>query len=124
MSTYDPIKTFSNFRADDLARDCFENNEKDPFNRRLRNIRSWEDVRYEGGFSRYQCNPQLLREGYMSQVVHDFLEKKLGKERLGKYFGPAPKPKQSKSDEELEELAIRLFGSVSEVNALNARKHR
>ena len=121
---YDSNKAYDHFLADKLAEELFQTNAPDPFNKRLRNIRSWEDVRYDGGLSRHQCNPQLLREGYMSQALHDYFVSKIGEERLKNYFGDAPKPKLSKTDEELNELSIRLFGTVSEINALNARKQK
>lgn len=37
----------------------------------------------------------------------------------------APQPKKNMmSEEELDDLAIRLFGSINDVNQLNARKHK
>lgn len=115
---YDPIKTFQNFLAGKFADEIFENNRPDPFHKRMMNIRSFRDLREYYGIGARECDESLLREGFMSQKLHDCLEQKLGKERLAQYFGDGTPPKLSKEDQEIEDLAVLLGGSVRDKNRI------
>ncbi len=119
---YDTLKAYEHFDSERFAEELFQNNEKDPFHKRLANIRSWSDVRYDGGLSQYQCNPELLREGYMSEALHDYLERKIGAERLKGYFGDGSTPKKTKEQQEEDDLITMMFGSVNDYSRL--RLHR
>lgn len=119
---YEPFKEFPNFLADKFADEVFENNSPDPFHKRLMNIRSFRDLREYTGLSGMRCDENLLREGFMSKDLHDFLEEKLGKERLATYFSDGSKPKLSKADQELEDLATLLWGTVRDKNRINVTR--
>ena len=116
--SYNPLKAFPNFLADKFADEVFENNTKDPFHQRMMNIRSYRDLREYFGLGSGQCDEAVLKEGFMSQKLHDCLEQKLGKERLDKYFSDGTRPKLSKEDQEIEDLAVLLGGSVREKNRI------
>ena len=113
------FKDFDCFRFED---EMFANNQPDPFGRRLRGIYSWQDVRDHYGLSALRCDEWQLRQGYMSAPLHEALERTLGKERLASYFPSEPaKPKLTKEQQELEDMATLLFGSVSEIEAMKNR---
>ena len=122
MSTYNPYQAYPNFLADKFAEEIFENNEKDPFHLRLKNIRSYRDLGEYFGLGGGLCDEALLKKGFMSQKLHECLELKLGKERLATYFGDGTCPKQPKEHQELEDLATLLWGSVNDVNKLKSNK--
>lgn len=116
-------KEFENFDCKRFEEEVFATNRPDPFNQRMRNIRSWADVREHYGLSSLRCNEWELRQGYMSAPLHEALEGTLGKERLASYFQKEPpKPKLSKEDQELEDMATLLWGSISDVNAMRNRR--
>lgn len=104
--------------ADKFADEMFENNRPDPFHQRMANIRSYRDLREYFGLGSGQCNETTLKEGFMSQKLHACLEQKLGKEKLDSYFGDGTPPKLSKEDQEIEDLAVLLGGSVREKNRI------
>lgn len=119
---YNPNKAFPNFLADKFADEVFENNGKDPFHLRMMNIRSYRDLREYYGLGSRECDESLLREGFMSQKLHDCLEQKLGAERLAKYFGDGSTPKKTKEQQEEDDLLTMMFGNVSDYSRL--RLHR
>lgn len=118
MKEYNPNKAFPNFMAEKFADEVFENNRPDPFGQRMMNIRSYRDLREYFGLGSGQCDEAALKEGFMSQKLHDCLEQKLGKERLATYFGDGTRPKLSKEDQEIEDLAVLLGGSVRDKNRI------
>lgn len=117
-----PFKEFPNFLCEKFADEVFENNEKDPFHKRLMNIRSFRDLKEYTGLTGLRCDENLLKEGFMSKDLHEWLEKKLGKERLATYFGDGSRPKLSKQDQELEDLATMLWGTVKEKNKIRVTR--
>lgn len=117
----EPFKEYPNFLAEKFEKEVFENNEKDPFGKRLMNIRSFRDLREYTGLSGLRCDETLLRQGFMSKDLHEVLERKLGKERLATYFGDGQPRRLSKEDEEIETLATLLWGNAKEVSRLNLR---
>ena len=119
---YNPLKAFPNFLADKFADEVFENNQKDPFHQRMRNIRSYRDLREYFGLGSGQCDEATLREGFMSQKLHDCLEQKLGKERLATYFGDGTRPKLSKEDQEIEDLATLLWGTSRDKSRIQVQR--
>lgn len=115
-------REFENFDCKRFEKEVFENNTPDHFGHRLMNIRSWRDVREHYGLSSLRCDEWQLRQGYMSAPLHEALERTLGKERLASYFPSEPvKPKLSKEEQELEDMATMLWGTVAEVNAMRNR---
>lgn len=115
-------KEFQHFECKRFEEELFENNTRDLGGTRMKNIRSWDDIRNHFGLSALRCDKWLLRQGYMSQPLHEALERTLGKERLASYFPKElPKPKLSKEDQELEDMATLLWGPVCDVNAMRNR---
>lgn len=115
-------KEFSNFECKKFEAEMFENNSPDLTGTRMKNIRSWDDVRNHFGLSALRCDKWQLRQGYMSAPLHDALERAIGKERLSEYFSQEPrKPKLSQEEQELEDMATMLWGTVAEVNAMRHR---
>lgn len=115
-------KEYPNFDCRRFEDDVFQNNTPDPFHTRMRNIRTWRDVREYFGISPMHCDEHLLREGVMSAKLHEALENKLGAERLAGYFSDGSQPKKSKEQQEQDDLVTMMFGSVAEYNRL--RLHR
>lgn len=112
-------KEFPNFDCERFQNEVFANGEKDPFHQRLRDIRSWQDVREYFGLAPMQVDERALKDGYMSAKLHEALEHKLGKERLDGYFGVKAKPKLSKQEQELQDLAILLAGNVRDKSRIS-----
>lgn len=108
--------------ADKFADEMFENNRPDPFHQRMMNIRSYRDLREYFGLESGQCDEAVLKEGFMSQKLHDCLEQKLGTERLDKYFSDGTQPKKTKEQQEEDDLIAMMFGSVNDYSRL--RLHR
>lgn len=116
-------KEFKDFDCKRFEEEVFQNNQPDPFHKRWQNIRSWGDVRNHFGLSSLRCDEWQLRQGYMSAPLHEALERTLGKERLASYFPPEPeRPKLSKEEQEMEDMATMLWGSVADVSAMRNRK--
>ena len=120
--SYNPLKAFPNFLADKFADEVFENNTKDPFHKRMANIRSYRDLREYFGLGSGQCDEATLRDGFMSQKLHDCLEQKLGKERLAQYFGDGTRPILSKEDQEIEDLATLLWGTPRDKSKIQVQR--
>lgn len=114
-------REFTHFDCKRFEDEVFANNKPDNFGHRLMNIRSWRDVRDYFGLSALRCDEWQLRQGYMSAPLHEALERTIGKERLASYFPSPAKPKLSKEEQELEDMAVMLYGTVAEVNALRSR---
>lgn len=115
-------KEFSHFDCKRFESEVFENNSRDLNGTRMKNIRTWDDVRNHFGLSSLRCDKWLLRQGFMSAPLHEALERAIGKERLEEYFPQEPpKPKLSKEEQELEDMAVLLFGSVAENNSMRNR---
>lgn len=110
---------YPNFDHDRFVREVFNDGSKDPFHQRLRDIRSWHDVPEYFGLSPMQVEERALRDGFMSQKLYEAFEHKLGKEQLDGYFGIKAKPKLSKEEQELDDLATLLAGSVRDKNRIS-----
>ncbi|MGM9687157.1 MAG: hypothetical protein ACI3YI_13190 [Bacteroidaceae bacterium] len=82
---------------------------------------SWQDVRSYFGLGVYPCNERELRQGYMSEKLHDALERKLGGDRLASYFPAVQEKKEPKEDIDVYELATLMYGSVNDVNKIRDR---
>lgn len=110
------------FDCERFEKEVFNNGTKDPFHQRLRDIRSWDDVPYYSGLSPQQVEKRALKDGFMSQKLYEFFEKKLGRERLSGYFTEKSAPKKTKEQQEEEDLITMMFGNVSDYSRL--RLHR
>ena len=115
-------KEYPHFDYERFESEVFDNNRPDPYGKRMRQIRSWGDVREHFGLSALRCDEWQLRQGYMSSPLHDALERTLGAERLASYFTAEPsQPQLTPEQQELKDLATLLWGSVAEVNRLKNR---
>lgn len=83
---------------------------------------SWDDVKNYFGISSLKVDKWKLERGEMHPELKECLDRKFGKERIAKYFPAPEKPKRSKEQQELDDMATLLFGSVAEVNALKNRR--
>lgn len=110
---------YPNFDCERFEKEIFNDGSKDPFHQRLRDIRSWHDVPGYFGLSPMQVEERALKDGFMSQKLYEAFEHKLGKERLDGYFGVKAKPKLSKEEQELDDLATLLAGRVSDKNRIS-----
>lgn len=110
---------YPNFDCERFEKEIFNDGSKDPFHQRLRDIRSWHDVPGYFGLSPMQVEERALKDGFMSQKLYEAFEHKLGKERLDGYFGVKAKPKLSKEEQELADLATLLAGRVSDKNRIS-----
>ena len=119
---YNPFQKYPNFLADKFADEVFENNSRDPFHQRLANIRSYRDLGEYFGLTGLNCNEAYLRDGFMSKKLHEALEKKLGKERLAAYFSDGSQPKNSKEQQEEDDLIAMMFGNVSDYSRLRLQR--
>ena len=82
---------------------------------------NWDDVREYFGLGHLAVDPQALRDGFMSEKLYSALAHKIGKERLDKFFGKTA-PKLSKQDQELEDLATLLWGTVEEKSKIRVTR--
>lgn len=110
---------YPNFDCERFEKEIFNDGTKDPFHQRLRDIRSWHDVPEYFGLSPMQVEERALRDGFMSAKLYEAFAHKLGKERLDGYFGVKAKPKLSKEEQELDDLATLLAGRVSDKNRIS-----
>ena len=115
---------YPNFDCERFEREIFNDGSKDPFHQRLTDIRSWHDVPGYFGLSPLQVEERALKDGFMSQKLYEAFELKLGKERLNGYFGVKAKPKLSKEEQELDDLATLLAGSVRDKNRISVIRLR
>ena len=115
----DWFKEYPNFDCERFEKEVFNNGEKDPFHRRLTDIRQWRDCQEYFGLAPVHVDERALREGSMSAKLHEALEQKLGKERLDGYFVPRKAPKKSKEQQEEDDLITMMFGTVNEYSRLN-----
>ena len=81
---------------------------------------NWDDVREYFGLGHLAVDPQALRDGFMSEKLYSALAHKMGKERLDKFFGKTAK--LSKQDQELEDLATLLWGTVEEKSKIRVTR--
>lgn len=115
---------YPNFDCERFEREIFNDGSKDPFHQRLTDIRSWHDVPGYFGLSPLQVEERALKDGFMSQKLYEAFEHKLGKERLDGYFGVKAKPKLSKEEQELDDLATLLAGNVRDKNRISVIRLR
>ena len=115
---------YPNFDCKRFEEEVFNIGEKDPFHKRISDIRSWRDVSAYFGLSPMQVDEQALKDGFMSQKLYEAFEHKLGKERLDSYFGVKTKPKLSKEEQELDDLATLLAGNVRDKNRISVIRLR
>lgn len=95
---------------------------KDPFGQRLKNVASLEELGPYFGIGSLASDPYKMRKGMMSEKLYNALAEKIGKERLDGYFDQSGE--QMKKEDEWEQMATFLLGSVDEVNALRSRLDR
>lgn len=62
---------------------------------------------------------RALKDGFMSSKLYEALGHKLGRARLDGYFGIKAKPKLSKEEQELDDLATLLAGTVRDKNRIS-----
>lgn len=110
---------YPNFDHDRFVREVFNDGTKDPFHQRLTDIRCWRDCQEYFGLSPMLVEERALRDGFMSAKLYEALAHKLGQERLDGYFGIKAKPKLSKEEQELDDLATLLAGSVRDKNRIS-----
>lgn len=115
---------YPNFDCERFEKEIFNDGSKDPFHQRLRDIRSWHDVPGYFGLSPMHVEERALKDGFMSQKLYEAFEHKLGKERLDGYFGIKAKPKLSKAEQELDDLATLLAGSVRDKSRISVVRFR
>ena len=110
------------FDCQRFEEEVFSNGTKDPFHRRLADIRCWRDCQEYFGLAPLHVEERALRDGFMSQKLYEALEHKLGKQRLAGYFTEKPAPKKTKEQQEEEDLITMMFGNVNDYSRL--RIHR
>ena len=103
---------YPNFDCERFEKEVFNNGDKDPFHQRLADIRCWRDCQEYFGLAPVHVEERALKDGFMSQKLYEAFEHKIGKERLDGYFGIKAKPKLSKEEQELDDLATLLAGSL------------
>ncbi len=113
-----------NFDCERFEQEVFNVGGKDPFHQRLTDIRSWHDVPGYFGLSPMHVEERALKDGFMSAKLYEAFANKLGKERLDGYFGIKAKPKLSKAEQELDDLATLLAGSVRDKNRISVIRLR
>lgn len=82
---------------------------------------NWNDVREYFGLGHLAVDPQALHDGFMSERLYSALAHKIGKERLDKFFGKTA-PKLSKQEQELDDLATLLWGTVKEKSKIRVTR--
>lgn len=84
----------------------------------------WRDVREYFGLGSMAVDQYALRDGYMSDQLYNALAKKIGKERLDKFFTPegTPAPKVERTQQDINDLATLLVGTPEEIRAMRARR--
>ena len=117
-------KEYPNFDSERFVKEVFNNGEKDPFHRRLPDIRQWRDCQEYFGLAPVHVDERALKDGFMSAKLYEAFAHKLGKERLDSYFGFKPKPQLSKAEQELEDLATLLAGTVRDKDRISVIRLR
>lgn len=115
---------YPNFDCERFEKEIFNDGSKDPFHQRLTDIRCWRDCQEYFGLAPVHVEERALKDGFMSQKLYEAFEHKLGKERLDGYFGIKAKPKLSKAEQELDDLATLLAGSVRDKNRISVIRLR
>ena len=84
---------------------------------------NWNDVREYFGLGHLAVDPQALRNGFMSEKLYSALSKKIGKERLDKFFGNnVSATKVSQEEKDCNDLAVLLCGTPQEINEMRSRR--
>lgn len=84
---------------------------------------SWSDVREYFGIGFLKANEWKLRQGLMGEDLYGKLAGKIGEERLKSFFPkPVEKPKLSKEEQSIEDIATLMFGSAADVAKMRNRK--
>lgn len=82
---------------------------------------NWNDVREYFGLGNLAVDPQSLRDGFMSEKLYSALARKIGRERLDKFFGKTAQ-KMSAREQELEDLATLLWGTPREKSRIQVQR--